>query len=370
MKHTHWLFESMDQVRRLQASALDGFGLGPCESAYQAVHERPGLRLRCYGSGEAGAAPLLIVPAPIKRPYIWDLTPERSVVRRALEHGLGVYLVEWTAPPGGAAQPGLADYSGPMLGECVDAAAQREGSDKVILAGHSLGGVFTALYSAYRPSRVAALALIDVPLHFAEASGAFRPLLQFDFAEEAANASTERIPGSLLSMISAGAAPGTFCTSRYVDHLASLGSRQRMDTHWRVERWTMDECPVSRKLFDDVIVELYRRDSFMRGKIDIGGNRLHPRDISAPLLAVYQPSSALIPSGSVRAFFLAAGSTDKELLAYPGDTGVALQHIGPLVGDNAHLDLWPRVFAWIERFTGRPGPARRPAPEQCAYWRH
>lgn len=364
MKHAHWFFQSMDQVRCLQASALDRFGLGPRESAYQAVYERPGLRLRCYGSGAAGTAPLLIVPAPIKRPYIWDLTPERSVVRRALEHGLGVYLAEWTAPPAGAAQPGLAEYAGPMLDECAAVAAARESSGKAILAGHSLGGVFAALYSAYRPSRVAALALIDAPLHFAEASGPFRPSLQLDFAKEAVAASTERVPGSLLSMISAGAAPATFCTSRYVDHLASLGSRERLETHWRVERWTMDESPLSRKLFDDVIAELYRRDSFMRGKLKIGGRRLHPRDISAPLLTVYQPASALIPSASVLAFHLAAGSDDKELVSYPGDTGVALQHIGPLVGDYAQQALWPRVFTWMERVSGRHEAA--PAQPACS----
>lgn len=366
MKHTHWLFESMDQLRRLQGSALDRLGLGPRETAFRVVRERPGMRLRCYGTGDAAAPPLLIVPAPIKRPYIWDLTPERSVVRRALERGLGVYMAEWTEPPSGPSQPGLADYAGPMLDECVGAITQ-DRTGKVSLVGHSLGGVFAALYSAYRPARVAALALVDVPLHFAEASGAFRPLLQFDFANDAAKASTERVPGSLLSMISAGAAPGPFYASRYVDGLASLGSRAWMDTHLRVERWTMDELPLSRKLFDDVIGRLYRHDAFMRGKIEIGGTPLHPRDISAPLLAVHHPGSTLIPSASVLAFFLAAGSTVKELVSYGGDAGVALQHIGPLVGDNAHRDLWPRVFGWLDRVTGRTGRARRQAAPPPSY---
>jgi polyhydroxyalkanoate synthase len=37
---------------------------------------------------------VLIVAAPIKRPYIWDLTPAVSAIRYCLGAGLRVYLLE------------------------------------------------------------------------------------------------------------------------------------------------------------------------------------------------------------------------------------------------------------------------------------
>jgi poly(3-hydroxyalkanoate) synthetase len=40
------------------------------------------------------APPVLIVPAPIKRPYIFDFLPPVSVVRRLLEKGFAVYLID------------------------------------------------------------------------------------------------------------------------------------------------------------------------------------------------------------------------------------------------------------------------------------
>lgn len=340
-------FESLDQLRRLQGMALDNLGLGPRESAFQVVFTQPGLRLRRYGVGAAHSPPLLIVPAPIKQPYIWDLSPERSVVRQAIEHKLGVYLVEWTEPDKGSWSPGLSEYSGPMLDACIGVMAEQTGSDRVFLAGHSLGGIFAALHSAYRPEHVAGLALIDVPLHFAKPAPAFQtpPGLP-------AQRVSSRVPGSLLGMISAGAAPATFCASRYLDYLASMGSREQMATHWRVERWTMDELPMARTLFDDVVQGLYRRNSFMQGELAIGGIELHPRKITAPILSVYQGSS-ITPAESVLAFHRAAGSADKELVPYFGDVGVALQHVGPLVGDNAYRHVWPRVFNWLDRISGR-----------------
>ncbi|HEV7814177.1 MAG TPA: alpha/beta fold hydrolase [Janthinobacterium sp.] len=351
MNPPYW-FELLDQLRRLQGTALDRFGLGPRESAFQVLFTMPGLRLRCYGTGAAHSLPLLIVPAPIKQPYIWDLSPERSVVRRAIEHKLGVYLVEWTEPGEGTRSPGLSDYAGPMLDACIDATAEQAHCDRVFLMGHSLGGIIAAIHSAYRPEHVAGLALIEAPLHFPEMAGTFQSLPELGIRGRQEFRSSSRVPGSLLSMISASAAPGTFCVSRYLDWLASMASVERTATHWRVERWTMDELPMPSTLFDDVVEGLFRQNSFMRGELAIDGVRLHPRDITAPLLSVYQPSSTITPPESVLAFHRAAGSRDQELVPYFGDIGVALQHVGPLIGDNAYRHVWPRVFNWLDRIVG------------------
>ena len=46
---------------------------------------------------DAAGPALLILPAPFKRAYIWDLGPQVSVVRRC-SRGLRVFLLEWTPP--------------------------------------------------------------------------------------------------------------------------------------------------------------------------------------------------------------------------------------------------------------------------------
>ena len=48
----------------------------------------------------------------------------------------------------------------------------------------------------------------------------------------------------------------------------------------------------------------------------------------------------------------AAGSADKLLLRYEGDVGVSLQHVGVLVGRNAHARLWPQITRWALRCAG------------------
>jgi hypothetical protein len=50
------------------------FGLGSNECSYRIVASGPYWRLRHYGAHDT-PDPLLIIAAPIKRPYIWDLAP-------------------------------------------------------------------------------------------------------------------------------------------------------------------------------------------------------------------------------------------------------------------------------------------------------
>lgn len=352
MNEFSWWFDSLDWWRRQQGGALDAMGLGPKESTYRVVSTSPGVRLRHYGavSSDGSDSPaLLIVPAPIKRPYIWDIAPEKSIVCRAKAQGFDVYMVEWTEPGEREASFGLKDYAGTMINHCVDVIARHSPQSPVFLAGHSLGGTFAALYAAYQPERVAALILLEAPVRFAEASGAFRGMIESDVPADSLLAPSDHIPGSLLNLVSVAAAPATYLIERHLDYIASHHSPEDWQTHWRGVRWTLDEFPLSRTLFNEVVERLYRGDHFMRGELAFDNTKLHPGAVKAPLLAVYDPASSVIPPESVLDFYRAASSPVKQLVAYSGDTGVALQHIGVLIGDNAHHDVWPQIFDWLNK---------------------
>lgn len=78
----------LDEMRRQAGQMLDAFGLGPQETPSRLVAEWPGARMRAYHDPEQGNGPvLLIVPAPFKHTYIWDLLPQVSVIRRCRSGG-------------------------------------------------------------------------------------------------------------------------------------------------------------------------------------------------------------------------------------------------------------------------------------------
>jgi polyhydroxyalkanoate synthase len=144
-----------DQLRRACGILLDQLGLGPVESPWRTAFAGNGVRLRAYHR-EGGGPALVIVSAPIKRPYIWDLSPDVSVVRRGLERGWRVFLIEWLERE--EEDHGLADYADRLIVDCIDAIRAETNLSRVTLVGHSIGGTLAAVCGAIHPERVAGLA--------------------------------------------------------------------------------------------------------------------------------------------------------------------------------------------------------------------
>jgi polyhydroxyalkanoate synthase len=158
-------------MRRWHGRTL-GIAMLRTETPFRLVLQRPGVKLRLYGDRHNHPT-LLIVPAPIKKPYIWDLTPTISVVRRYLEMGFRVYALEWTESRTDDAENDLSTYAARFLLECVDAIGE-----PVILTGHSLGGTFAAIFASLHPERVRGLALLEAPLSFCQDRGAIASLIR------------------------------------------------------------------------------------------------------------------------------------------------------------------------------------------------
>jgi polyhydroxyalkanoate synthase len=336
--------EALDAARRRGGRALEAAGFGPQTTPSAAVDVAPGVRLRSYPSASGDGPPLLLVPAPIKRSYLWDLEPGVSVVAHAIRRGLRPHLVEWTEVADDDPAAGLDHYADTLLSACLDEVAARTGTGRVAMAGHSLGGTLAAVCAARRPERVAALALLEAPLRFGAAAGSFAPFVATTPASVVAHLARGGVPGAFLDVVSGAAAPREFALERRLDLLRSLPDPAALRTHLRVLRWAGDEFRMPGALFRDVVERLYRSDAFARGTLLMAGERVGPDTLTAALTTVVAPRSAVIPPGSIVPVHEAAAAADKLLLEYRGDVGVALQHVGALVGRSAHRDLWPLIL--------------------------
>lgn len=337
-----WLHAS-DSARRQQGQLLEALGYGPRTSRARVVASRTELELLAYQPPSAEGPAILLVPAPIKAAYIWDLAPEASAVRCCRAAGAQVYLVAWRRPLASDARLGLSAYAERALGACVQAIAEETGQRRIFLAGHSLGGTFAAIFASLEPDRVRGLIELEGPLAFGAGSieAALARAPQLVNAELAGNA-----PGTLLDLASVCADPTTFVTEPWLDWLCSSASPAARALHCRVRRWTLDESPMARRLFEDV-VQLYRDNHFAEGRLHIGGRLASPRAIVSPVLAVLDPRSRLVPRAAVEAYRSHTSSRDVQLIEYGGDVGAALQHVGVLVGPNAHARVWPQIERWI-----------------------
>jgi polyhydroxyalkanoate synthase len=346
---TKLAFQQMDRIRQWHGVMLDSVGFAPRESPFRVVHKEAGLQLRSYGDELHEGPAMLIAPAPIKRGYIWDLAPQVSVVRRCLQQGMRVYMADWMRADAG--QPtqnfGLADYADRLLANCIDAIEADTGPGPVILAGHSLGGTLAAIFSCLYPERIRALVLLEAPLHFAGDAGKFARFVAVTPDVRFIERTFGDVPGSFLNVVSVASAPSEFQWQRLMDFSVCASNREAFATHMRVERWMHDEFPLPGRLFTEIVELLYRNDRLMQGRLCVAGRQVGPRDLKVPLLCVVDPRSTIIPPKSIIPFHEAAAASAKKLLLYGGDVGVAVQHVGVLVGASAHAHIWPAIFEWL-----------------------
>jgi polyhydroxyalkanoate synthase subunit PhaC len=344
-------FAMADILRRAQADALGAFGLRPTECRYRVVASGSHWRLRDYADQDTSTS-LLIVAAPIKRPYIWDLAPSVSAVRRCMRERLHVYLLEWMPASPDNANKGLDEYTDAIC-ECIAIVSVESRSTGPFLVGHSLGGTLAAISGALAPERVRGLVLLDAPLCFRPKSAPFRDalvsLISSPLSED------ELFPGSLLSHMSALAAPRTFIWSRLMDAALSMTDRHALDIHARVERWALDEVALPGKLVHQIVDWLYREDRFYRGALTVHETLLGPSSLSVPTLAVVNVADEVAPLTSVVPFTDAMPTGSARIIEYPGEVGVGVQHLGILVGREAHARVWPKIISWLNaRGTGAP----------------
>jgi polyhydroxyalkanoate synthase subunit PhaC len=328
-----------DGIRRSLGRLLDEAGLAPREAPWYPVLEQSDIRLRRYDQKAGNTRPVLIVPAPIKRPYIFDLLPEVSVVRRLVEADFSVYLSEWREKEGANGDLGTSVGS---LRTVLEKIASEHGRAPIVV-GHSLGGTLAAIAAASDPHRVEKLVLIEAPLRFGDQTGALRRMLALYRGDALFGGTLGPVPGSLLDLASIAAAPEEFAFERWSDAWASLPDVNALAIHARVIRWSLDEFAPSAALLQAVVDLLYCHDRFARNELRVCGQLVRSDALAEiPVAAIVDHTSRLVPPSSTL-----EPLSSPRVFAYVPEVGVGLQHVGPLVGRRAHREIWPRVIDWM-----------------------
>jgi polyhydroxyalkanoate synthase len=333
----------IDILRRAQGDALGALGLDPNECTYRIVASGGHWRLRRYGDRDSLS--LLIVAAPIKRPYIWDLAPSVSAIRYCLQQRWNVYLLEWMPASRRTGNNGIDEYV-QAISESVATISGKVIGARPFLMGHSLGGTLAAIYGAFAPESIRGLVLLGAPLCFQPTTSRFRDALVS--LVPSALSGTDSFPGSLLSLLSCLASPETFVWSRLADAALSSTDTHALNLHARVERWALDEAPLPAKLVCQIIEWLYRENRLCRGTLKVVEALVGATRLSVPTLAVVNMTDEIAPMASIQPFIDAMPTSDARVIEYPGEAGVCLQHVGILIGRAARARIWPQIVTWLD----------------------
>lgn len=317
-----------------QLPRLTGVDVGVTES--RTVHAENKLELRHYG-GEG--SPLIVVYALVNRPYVLDLSAERSVVR-ALRSGSDVYLVDWGDPSPLDASLSLSDYVARYLDDCVDAVRDRTGAAQVDLLGYCMGGTLATMYAALEPEKVRRLGQLAAPLAFDGAGGVLERWAATVDPETLAD-HRGLVPADALDACFRLLDPVENYVTTYRRLLEHVDDDDYVERFGRVERWLRDGVDVPAAVFAEFVEACYRRDALRRGAMTLDGRQVDPSNLTMPVAQLVGADDALVPPASTRGF---APVVPGPVTAFEADVG----HVGLAVSGDAHRSLWPRVAAWFE----------------------
>ncbi|NJO02917.1 MAG: alpha/beta fold hydrolase [Bacteroidia bacterium] len=97
--------------------------------------------------------PVVVSYALINRFHMMDLQPDRSLMRKLLDLGLDIYVIDTGYPTRNERYLTMNDYINYYLDEAIDFVRESHGIDKVNLMGICQGGTFSVIYSAIHPEK-------------------------------------------------------------------------------------------------------------------------------------------------------------------------------------------------------------------------
>jgi len=337
--------ESADALpERLDTMAEVDVGQTPAD----VVYEENKLELLHYDPEAAGIepeethdVPILIVYALINRPYILDLQPNRSVVRRLLEGGHDVYLIDWNEPSRLDRHLTIDDYVNRYVDNCVDVVRDRSGQDAINILGYCMGGTMSAMYGALHPEKVNSLGLMAAGLCFAETGGVLEEWGDDEYYDpEDVVATFGNVPATFLDVGFALMDPVDNYVSKYVRLFENLENEAFVENFARMETWLGDGVDVAGDTFVEFLEKIYQNNELYENELVVGGEHVDLANIDMPILQITGEYDHLVPSEASLPFNDVVGTDDVESIHY--NTG----HIGLSVSSSSHEDVWPRVSEW------------------------
>jgi polyhydroxyalkanoate synthase subunit PhaC len=289
----------------------------------------------------AGVAPVLICYALVNRPYMMDLQPDRSLIRRLLERGLDVYLLDWGYPDRADHRLQLDDYINRYLDGAVRHVLAHHGLPSLNLLGVCQGGAFSLCYTALHPQNVRGLVTMVTPVDFHTPENLLSRWIRGIDVDTLVDA-TGNVPGELLNAAYLSLMPFRLTQQKYVGLLDMLHDPAQVQNFMRMEKWIFDSPDQAGEAFRQFAKAFFQENRLLRGTLELGGRTVNLRDIVQPVLNVFAHNDHLVPPSASRPLGPLLGSTDYETLEL--DVG----HIGMYVSARSQQQLPEAIAAWLK----------------------
>jgi polyhydroxyalkanoate synthase subunit PhaC len=281
-------------------------------------------RARVRDHGGKGP-PLIVVPSLINPPHILDLTPDTSLMAWLAAQGFHAHLLDWGSPGPDAREVDLTAHVEDIL---IPLIAQFD--TPPVLVGYCLGG--TLALAAACATRVAGLALIAAPWHFAGFAGARDDIASLWSSAKPSADAMGLVPMEVLQSGFWRLDPG-----RTVRKYESFATMDRDSAAGRLfvamEDWANAGAPLPYATGVELFERFVTEDTPGRGEWIVAGKAVSPSALSCPAIEFVSRHDRIVPAAT------AANLPNRH------DLGAG--HVGMIVGSGARAQLWEPLAHWL-----------------------
>jgi polyhydroxyalkanoate synthase subunit PhaC len=295
--------------------------------------------------------PLLMIYAFINRHYILDLLPEVSVVRNLLNQGLDIFATDWGTPSAYDKSLTLGHYVNKYMDKSVDLIRKITNSDKVSLFGYCWGGNLALIYAALHPEKVKNLITIATPGDF-DLDNSLLAVWTKAMKENYLLDAFGNLPEVVLNAAFILRNPIEY-SHKYFHFFEQPRGLESIAEFLATETWLYDSPPIIGEIYREFAEYCYKQNLLIKNKMkvaladDINNNNdivtINLKNIDMPFLNIVAEKDDLVAPNSSKALNNAlTESHDKSLIEFKSG------HVGLMIGNNAHKELWPKVGEWIK----------------------
>jgi len=296
--------------------------------------------------------PVVIVPPLAVNMLIYDLFPQRSLVRFLRAKGFEVYLIDWGMPTRAHSHYNFHTYLSDLLPASLERVRQHSGEQALSLHGWSLGGMFTLFYAGLsKDQNIRNAIILGAPID-SHASGVLGLLSQglggiAEFVHKRTGFQIHDLrphwfhsPG-WLNTIGFKLTNPIGSVMGYWELIIRLGDREFVTNHATTAAFLDRMVAYPGGIVQDTVVRIWMDNELSRGTVQIGDDEVQLNNISANLFALAGSEDTMVTPGSAKRLMDHVSSEDKTFRVTHGG------HMGIMAGSKAPKESWLEIAEWL-----------------------
>lgn len=296
--------------------------------------------------------PLVLVPPLAATSMIFDLLPQRSLVRFFLARGFDVYLIDWGEVTVDHADLSLETYVLEWMPAALAAIRQHSGQQELSLFSYCMGGLLTLMYAAVsQDDQIRNIVTVASPVDMHQSGVAgriltrvYRPILLFG---KILNVSLMdlpsrylHIPGRVNSLLFKLTNPVGSLIS-YWELLVNMWDREYVKEHTTLSAWFDDMVDYPGETIKAMVVKMMLKNQMAKGRMRMGDRQAEFKQIRASILAFAGDDDKMVSPRAAHKVLDIVSSEDKEFCVVPGG------HAGVFGGSRAPENMWVLSADWL-----------------------